>query len=399
MRVGIIGLITDETSSKVTEIANRVFEFYSSLEGGKKGLEEIFAEEGEQKPDVLILLTHIASYQEISSANKTIISGKDGELEKLAKLPNIDLILTAHSHKKVQGTLNNVHILQTGAYGKYFGIVYISTGKNISTGSNSRILHIETELRKVLLASHIEPIHFMQDHPAFKELQESIQNISKCQNDHQTYANNKILWSPANFTTNNRESVSWCSLGGLVAEAISNTLNYPIGIINNGQFRANITYGNITVKEIHRVFKHANKIYGLNITGRGLKSAIESNFRSKAFTEPRKLCSWYGLWIKYDLREGNGNGNGNTDIIKEMRLSEGEIIQDEKYYLVAITNFLVQRTEGVFPDGFNFQEGDVVQKSDVILADSLVRMFLEGRLRIGKKKAIIMSLSHFPALI
>ena len=89
----------------------------------------------EGKPDAIIALTHIDSFQEDGQIS--------GNAVNLAEIKGLDAVLSAHSHQTVSGNVNGIPILQAYCYGRAVGKL------SITFGSENKIAKIESAVDEI----------------------------------------------------------------------------------------------------------------------------------------------------------------------------------------------------------------------------------------------------------
>jgi 5'-nucleotidase / UDP-sugar diphosphatase len=105
INVGIIGIITPETSYKS---APKVVQNYEFVEPARV-VNEWSKKLRDQGADVIIVLSHMGC--EMDQGTGEIV----GEAAELAKaVQGVDLLITGHSHQRVMGRVNGIPIMQAG---------------------------------------------------------------------------------------------------------------------------------------------------------------------------------------------------------------------------------------------------------------------------------------------
>ncbi len=124
-------------------------------------------------------------------------------------------------------------------------------------------------------------------------------------------------------------------------------------VVINGTY--NVKAGNLSMKDIYRMYRYDNSLYLLPVSGKEIKDILEFNaathlsvtttsgtavFSTKGddFTNP----IFYGLDFKYDLsREA-------YDRIIDLKFADGREVVDEEMYILAVNNYHLGNASGPF---------------------------------------------------
>ena len=120
-KIAFIGLAHPDTAVLTSAEHVSGLEFTDPVKTGQEWVNYLLAGKAKEgKPDAIIALTHIDSFQ------------KDGEISgnavNLAEIKGLDAVLSAHSHQTVSGNVNGIPILQAYCYGRAVGKLSITFG-------------------------------------------------------------------------------------------------------------------------------------------------------------------------------------------------------------------------------------------------------------------------------
>ena len=124
-------------------------------------------------------------------------------------------------------------------------------------------------------------------------------------------------------------------------------------VVINGSY--NVTAGNLTMKDIYRMYRYDNSLYLLPVSGKEIKDILEFNaathlavntasgtavFSTKGddFTNP----IFYGIDFKYDM------SREEYDRIIDLKFADGREVVDDEMYILAVNNYHLGNASGPF---------------------------------------------------
>jgi len=221
----------------------------------------------EKKVDYIILLIHFGGIYTEGFNIKTFLS----------KLENVDIVLDGNSHEIFNSTIkdkNNKEILiaQTSSELQSIGQLIIKQNGIIT----SEIIETVPEPNDNSAAMKVYRDN--QNRWVDKEIKNFIDKIWK---DY-SYELNKIIgYSNFDFliiTEKNEPSLCLyqeCTLGNLIADAIKDSANSEIAILNGGSIINNMLKGNLTIGQIINVIPWYNNIIVKRVPGQVIFDALE----------------------------------------------------------------------------------------------------------------------------
>lgn len=215
----------------------------------------------DEKPDFIIALTHIASYQNLSTG---MIYGN--ELLKLNKIQEIDAIITGHSHQNVAGFSDNGKkaVVQACSYGDCIGLLKIDT---------------ETKMITPLVNNLVEKIHKIKQDHKFSE----ILQINK-----EFYAQKvDISIGYAAKELNQKDIAEF--IAHRTFKMYENS-GVDIVILNQGLFRTEISKGDIKLKHTYELTPFDNSLLFATVSGEILSRVLSHGLKMQA----AKQAVFYG---------------------------------------------------------------------------------------------------------
>ena len=286
--VGFLGLVcVDRQTGKTPALFEHVkdFTFYDPFETARNYTKSL-----RKKPDIYIALTHLGIRDDYRLADS---------------VPEFDLIIGGHSHYlTVEPEFrNNVKVLNTDRRGDH-------VFKTIIRMKGRDIYNIQTELIAVSILIDEDPV-----------IVEMVQH----------YEDNPFL--ATSFVTL-RHSFNEEQLGLMVVDAALDIPNVDLSILNCGGIRADtLKAGQVTYGDILRVYPFSNHYVIIGLTPAEMREVIEWEFSIP------KRCNAHpgGFHYVVDLSDEN-----NPKVI-EMTYPNGEKLDEDKVYQVALNNFLTSR--------------------------------------------------------
>ena len=337
VKVAFIGITTKETMYEVQKsnlegiiIKNNVLsaqEWIDYLKAGK-------APDG--KPDVILALTHIASYQD----KKTGIISNDELINICTKTKGFDAIISAHSHQYVCGKVGNIPVVQAMWGGEALATLKIKlTDKNVIESIEPKIIKLYKIVDQLKPNKKVEAI--------YNKYKRKFTSIFKIIGEAE---------GVMSLDTNGSDS----PMGYWVTKSIAEKTNSQIAFINLSGVRDIINKGNITIEDIFNVSPFNDKIVTMKLSGTALKRVVEHCFGHGDW-KGNLPGQFYGLKVVFDSSKKYGSK------VIGMKLLNNEPIELDKYYTVATIAFL--HSGG---DKFDFTGAKNVKKSKILLRNLLI---------------------------
>jgi 5'-nucleotidase len=369
VKVGVIGLSTVDTPRTTLPTNVEPLSFTSLHDATVREAAEL----RKQGADVVVVTAHAGTFCDLSHAPQghalrkpTDIQGacKDEEIARLIKsLPpgTIDGVISGHTHSLIHHWIAGVPVVQAGSSGRYFNVLYLTydllhhqlladrsriegpipicpavfqnqadcngdrPAPPAAKGGRGPLITPEFHRIAVHVDSHIEKLLA----PTFAEA-----DLTK----------NKVYGQAATSLEHNRYAEA--PLGNLLADSIRAAAKSDFAFMNAGGIRADIEQGPITYGEIFRVSPFDNTIVILKLTGKQVRTLIRI-----AESGARGFPPVSGMQLKLihpdsDAPSDDLNGDGHIDTweinrLLEIRLPNGELLNDRKEYTLATLDYLV----------------------------------------------------------
>lgn len=262
--------------------------------------------------------------------NKIILlshSGNAFEKEIAQKINGIDIILGGHSHHLIKDIKEGENLLyspsgepvvitQAGRDGNHFGVLNVEFDEN---GVLTKVQNTVTETNKyspnAIMSTTIDKI--LGKSPEIGEL-------------------GYVDPLPENNLTAENP---WASF---VSDAIKETLNAEVVLINSANFRGSVDLGRVTERDIESIFPFNNKLYKVNLNEKDLVEAIKFGAKSLVSKNSKPgLLQVGGLEYTLDS-EGNLKELSYKDKQGKKSYIDINNPNTEKIYVAVYDEFLVK---------------------------------------------------------
>ncbi len=299
VRIGIIGVVTDETpvSTHPGNVAG--LRFISPVQALQKYLPEL-----RKKSDLVLVLSHI---------------GFPADRLLAEQVPGIDLIVGGHSHTRLTTPvkIGRTLIVQAWEHAKALGVVDLALqdGKVIRSGG-----YLE----------EIAPGRGVADE-AVREI------VTKYGKKQRTALNEKVAHAEVDLDGENvREKET--NLGDLICDIMRSVSGAELCVINSGGIRTSIKAGEIRVKDVYAVLPFDTYVVSIKMKGREIREALEHGFSTVEAREGR-FAQVSGLSVSYSLSKKKGRR------VKEILIG-GKAMDPDREYVVATNDFIASGGDG-----------------------------------------------------
>lgn len=307
VKIGIVGLATMETPVKAKKSNMIGFSFTDPDVAGNKAIRAL----RQQGAQIIVLAAHMATFQDKTGK----ISG-DELLNLLDKLEPVDIILSAHSHEMVAGTVQ-VHgktlpVVQSGWAGQNVAVVKVQYDQKQQSITKTETYLQETATTRV------------KTEPAlFNRMQDFLNAVDAKYRTPLAYNERALV------------SDRWDPYGGTCAEVLTDLLRKESGaqvvIYNGGGFREGLPAGNLTMVNLMDVFPFNGTVYLVDLKGSDLKKVIAHGLDNKKYGFVR----FSGLKVTGQVKAPE------AERIKDITFLNGDPVVDEQYYRVLTNDFLL----------------------------------------------------------
>jgi len=360
-KIGIVGAVANDTAEISSPgdnvlIGDDVADITAAIEELKK-----------EGVDKIVALTHV---------------GYPRDLEAIAKIPDVDVVVGGHSHTLLSNTADKaegpyptlvdnpggykVPVVQAGAYSKYLGklkVVFDDAG-----------VVKEATGEPVLIDSAFKP-----DEAVAARIEELAGPIEELKN--------RVVAETAAPVDGSRETcrAAECQMGNLVADAIldrTKDQGMSIAITNGGGLRASIDAGPVSMGEVLSVLPFQNTVATFQLKGSDLRAALENGL-GQIEEGAGRFPQVAGLKYTFDRTKPAGSR------VMTIEVREGDAfvaLDPEKTYGVASNNYMRGGGDGysVFAtaatNAYDFGPNLEVVVADYLAAHRPYTPYTDGRI-------------------
>ncbi|MGQ9603647.1 MAG: bifunctional metallophosphatase/5'-nucleotidase [bacterium] len=326
VRIGMIGIITEETKFYVLPESVQKIDFLDVKEVTQRYIEEL-----RERVDLIFVVGHIgipydvwSEYREMvaSGVEKKIRYGMNA-MELAHHVKGIDLMVCGHIHVGYEGgwedPLTHTICLQTYGRGTGVGIYEIMVDP-----VTKKIIGYQLPERTRSIVTLFED-EFWPDPKIGSFIKEWVDSAEVGMDE-------PIGQALIDIT---RVGVGESQLGNLVTDAMREAVEADVAFTNLGGIRTNISMGVITPRDVFRAIPFDNKIVYFEMTGSFLKHVLE--WRVKGMRQ--------GLYIS-GAKAVYSRARPDFDRIVELYIG-GEPWDPDRIYRVATTDFIAAGNIGL----------------------------------------------------
>lgn len=359
-KIGLFGLTTPDTAI-LSSVGDGV-KFTDPIAAARTSVQSL----KQQGINKIIALTHI---------------GFENDVVLAQKVPDIDIIIGAHSHTPVgnipnanhpyplvekNGTKEPVLVVTDWEWGKYLGDLSVSfdrTGKLIAWAGKPHALDARIKPNQEFadkLKAYAAPIEALRQ---------------------------KIIGKSLVALDGDRVKMrtSETALGNLIADAIlakTKGDRVQVALINAGGIRNGFPLDNITMGNVLEALPFGNTITRVELTGKQLKEALESGV-SMAEQEEGRFPQVAGVRFIWDAKLPAGKRVTKVEVKDDS--GKFQLVNPNAIYKVATNNFLASGGDGyrTFAEGKNLLETGYLLSdaiAEYISASSPLQVTIENRI-------------------
>ena len=299
VRVGIIGIVTEETPIATHPRNVSGLKFLSPVEIVEKGVREL-----KNQADIIVVLSHI---------------GHAADRELAEKVKGIDVIVGGHSHTKVTKPvrIGDTLIVQAWEHGKVLGVLDLTLREGKVVGHDGRLEEVKPrpgeEDRRILAI------------------------VDKYNQKMDTVLNARIGEAQIDLDGENVRK-SETNLGNFITDILRLASKADAALINGGTIRTNIKRGEIRMKDVYSVLPFDNYIVAIKLTGKQIVEVLEHGV-SGVEEKSGKFPQVSGMTFAYSPSAPKGSR------IKGI-LVAGQPLDPGREYVVATNDFLAAGGDG-----------------------------------------------------
>ena len=333
-------------------------EFTDGIKEIQETVEDLFQS---SRADIFILLAHNGddnNKKNMGEFLKRLPKRSDGA-------PLIQAVIAGHTHRHNQNIINGIPYIQSGAGGKYFGIISLV----IKTDSQSGQLNLLSQKTQFKASIPIEyPGNFLSEKVIQDENISSILNKSK--ENLNRVAKERIGKTTGELTY--KEGRTQDSLvGNWIADVMKSRTQSDLALINSGDIRDSLPKGEILFEDLFNVIpKNLQLVKVFNVPTQLVLESLERSIRSCGI---RGALQVSGLKLFFRRNCTNHEGDEDKDArIVRIKNDKGDVIYEKGKIL--INSLTIATTDFVLAGGAGYSSfvGKKFKKEYFVLRDQLI---------------------------
>lgn len=292
LRIGIVGLITDELPGVVSKKSLTPFNVLDDAASAQPLIDSL-----DQFCDLMILLTHC---------------GVDADSVLAQSVHGIDVIIGGHSHTRLKQPklVNHVVIAQAGSYCKNLGVLDLVVDGDSVVSYNGRLVE--------LLADTVATVR-----TPLGKLCDSLETVIQARYG-QVIGTLAETWTRGYYVTSN--------VGNWICDQLRDSLHTDIALVNAGGIRANWQPGPITMLKVLELLPFENSLVTFEASGADLRAFAQKQAEAHGLEE-HGVVEMSGLTIDYSVT------NKTRVDLKSIEV-QGKPLDDRKTYRIASIDFV-----------------------------------------------------------
>lgn len=326
VKIGLIGISTPETATSTLAENVKDVDFLDPVKTVAKWNKVLRETE---KVNAVVVIAHAGAYQDSNTKEIT------GEAADIAKVEGVDAVIAGHNHAVVSGEVNGVPVVEGGYNGRALAKL------TFTFDDSNKLLDVEPSADVFLGKEATLPV----DENILKEVKNIKEGLSEILGKKVTSLKERLSHDDKNTAVT--------PLGVTVAETMRKIVGTEIAVTNGGGIRRSLEQGDITVGDMYEILPFDNTIVTLDVKGSDLYGIIEHGINTEGFA----WGQFAGIKVWYNPEDGK---------VSSIRLNDGTKIDMEKYYSVAINDFML--TGG---DKYDFSNAINAVNTNVVMRDAM----------------------------
>jgi len=306
VKVGFVGVVTQGAAGMVMPAGIQDIEFTDETIAVNNAVADLKA----QGVEAIIVLAHMDATQ-----SGTTITGEAADLANTVD-DEVDIIMAAHNHKLVNGTVDNKLIVQSYEYGKAFADVDFKIDP-----VTKDIIEKSAEI------VYVDRANITPDAGATAILNKYAEAIKPIMDQKVGEATLEMVGGYSTLTDN--------ALGNMIADSMRAAMNSDFAMMNGGGIRSNINAGDITWGELYNILPFNNVLVKVEIKGADLFPILEA-----------QLGRQYGG--DYSVSGLKFTWNTSTLKVESVTLPDGTPVDPTKTYTLTVNNFMQTSTSSKY---------------------------------------------------
>ncbi|MBM6616303.1 bifunctional 2',3'-cyclic-nucleotide 2'-phosphodiesterase/3'-nucleotidase [Bacillus suaedaesalsae] len=304
-KVGIIGVVTQETPDMIVRKGNESLKITDEVEAINKYTAELKS----QGVEAIVVLAH----------NPAAQTGYTDafDVSEIAEKVNdeVDVIFAAHNHVKVNRLVDNKLIVQAYSYGSafsdvdleidpYTGDIFKKTAEIVTVFQDQYTPDPAVAAIMQKYAAKVEPIKAEVVGKTLTALEKGYPTVSRQFGD--------------------------LNLGNLLADGMKYVMNADMALMNGGGVRSAVDVGDVTFGELFAVQPFGNTLVKLNLSGEDLLYIMNDQITAKGLDY--HIAGFTYTYVYEDTTK--------TGQVVDMFLPDGSKIDPNQEYSVVVNNYM-----------------------------------------------------------
>ncbi len=326
VKIGLIGISTPETATSTLAENVKDVDFLDPVDTVAKWNKVLRETE---KVDVVVVIAHAGAYQDSNTKEIT------GEAADIAKVEGVDAVIAGHNHSVVSGEVNGVPVVEGGYNGRALAKL------TFTFDHSNKLIDVEPSVDVFLGKEATLPV----DENVLKEVNDMNSGLSEILGQKVASLKERLSHDDKNTAVT--------PLGVTVAETMRKIVGTEIAVTNGGGIRRSLEQGDVTIGDMYEILPFDNTIVTLDVKGSDLYGIIEHGINTEGFA----WGQYAGIKVWYNPEDGK---------VSSIRLNDGTKIDMDKYYSVAINDFML--TGG---DKYDFSNAINAVNTNVVMRDAM----------------------------
>lgn len=326
VKIGLIGISTPETATSTLAENVKDVDFLDPVDTVAKWNKVLRETE---KVDVVVVIAHAGAYQDSNTKEIT------GEAADIAKVEGVDAVIAGHNHSVVSGEVNGVPVVEGGYNGRALAKL------TFTFDHSNKLIDVEPSVDVFLGKEATLPV----DENVLKEVNDMNSGLSEILGQKVASLKERLSHDDKNTAVT--------PLGVTVAETMRKIVGTEIAVTNGGGIRRSLEQGDVTIGDMYEILPFDNTIVTLDVKGSDLYGIIEHGINTEGFA----WGQYAGIKVWYNPQDGK---------VSSIRLNDGTKIDMDKYYSVAINDFML--TGG---DKYDFSNAKNAVNTNVVIRDAM----------------------------
>ncbi|SEN70735.1 2',3'-cyclic-nucleotide 2'-phosphodiesterase / 3'-nucleotidase / 5'-nucleotidase [Mesobacillus persicus] len=304
-KIGVIGVVTQETPEMIVRKGNETLEITDEVEA----INKYTAELKEQGVEAIVVLAH-------NPATQTGYTDRF-DASRIAEQVNdeVDVIFAAHNHVSVNRLVDNKLIVQAYSYGSAFSDVDLEIDP-LTGDIYSKTAEIKTVFQKdytpdLGVAAIMDKYEAKVEPIKAQVVGQSVSTLEK------------------GYPTVTREFGD-LALGNLIADGMKVAMDSDFALMNGGGVRSPLEAGEVTYGDLFSVQPFGNVLNKVNLSGADLRVILDEQITARGLDYH---ISGFTYTYTYDDEATSGE-------IVDILLPDGTPIDPSKEYSVVVNNYM-----------------------------------------------------------